>query len=141
MSAKAHYSLNQNDEALKEFTRISNEISSVQGAESKYRVAELLDRKGSLVEAEKVINDFIDKNTPHQYWMARIFILLADISIKKGDNIQAKATLSGLKDNYPVDTDGILDEVKSKLDSLNTVQGNPGDSTKVIKNTSQDRVK
>jgi len=141
MSAKAHYSLNQFDEALKEFTKISNEISSVQGAESKYRVAELLDKKGSTAEAEKVINEFIDKNTPHQYWMARIFILLSDISIKKGDNIQAKATLSGLKENYPVDSDGILDEVRSKLDSLNSVQAVPPDSTHVIKNSSQDPVK
>jgi tetratricopeptide (TPR) repeat protein len=141
MSAKAHYSLNQYDEALKEFMKISNEISSVQGAESKYRVAELLDRKGSVDDAEKVINEFIDKNTPHQYWMARIFILLADISIKKGDNIQAKATLSGLKDNYPVDSDGILDEVKSKLDSLNSVQSNPADSSSVIKNSSEAPVK
>ncbi|MFN8209663.1 MAG: tetratricopeptide repeat protein [Bacteroidales bacterium] len=120
-SAKAHYSLNQYDEALKEFTRISNEISSAQGAESKYRVAELLAKKGQDKEAEKVIDEFIDKNSPHQYWMARIFLLQSDISLKKGDNNGAKATLTGLKDNYPVGTDGILDEVRSKLDSLNSV--------------------
>jgi TolA-binding protein len=135
MSAKAHYSQNQFDDALKEFMKISNEISSVQGAESKYRVAELLDKKGQTAEAGKVINEFIDKNTPHQYWMARIFLLLADISIRQGDNIQAKATLSGLKDNYPVDSDGILDEVKSRLDSLISVQGNPADTSRIVKNS------
>jgi TolA-binding protein len=140
MSAKAHYSLNQYDEALKEFNRISNEISSVQGAESKYRVAELLDKKGQTANAERVINEFIDKNTPHQYWMARIFLLLADISMKKGDNIEAKATLSGLKENYPVGTDGILDEVKSRLDSLNSNQ-TPADTSKVIKNAATIPVK
>jgi TolA-binding protein len=134
MSAKAHYSLNQYDEALKEFMRISNETSSVQGAESKFRVAEILDRKGQKADAEKVINEFIDKNTPHQYWMARTFILLSDISIRQGDTIQARATLSGLKDNYPVNSDGIIDEVKSKLDSLNSVRGNPADTSRVIKN-------
>lgn len=136
MSAKAHYSLNQYDEALKEFMRISNEIASEQGAESKYRVAELLDKKGQQADAEKVINEFIDKNTPHQYWMARVFLLLADISIRKGDNIQARATLSGLKDNYPVSTDGILDEVKSKLDSLNSVPAYPSDTLQMIRNSS-----
>jgi TolA-binding protein len=134
MSAKAHYSLNQFDEALKEFQRISNEISSVQGAESKYRVAELLDKKGQTPQAEKVIDEFIDKNTPHQYWTARVFILLADISIRKGDLVQARATLNGLKENYPIDSDGILDEVKAKLDSINTVQQNPADSTGAVKN-------
>ena len=50
--------------------------------------------------------------------MARIFLLLADISIKKGDTLQARATLSSLKDYYKVDNDGILDEVRAKISSL-----------------------
>jgi hypothetical protein len=70
-----------------------------------------------------VVTEFIDQNTPHQYWMARMFLLLADISIKKGDKLQARATLQSLKEYYTIDNDGILDEVKSKMDTL-------GDSTK-----------
>jgi hypothetical protein len=50
--------------------------------------------------------------------MARVFLLLADISIKKGDSLQARATLQSLKDYYKVDNDGVLDEVKAKLNSL-----------------------
>ena len=131
MSAKAHYSLNDYDEALKDFRRISNEVTSAEGAESKYRVAEILDRKGKTVDAEKVINEFIDHNTPHQFWMARMFLLLADISSKKGDKLQARATLQGLKDSYPVDSDGILDEVKAKLDTLNAGSGTKEDTVKI----------
>ena len=70
-------------------------------------------------ESEKVVSEFIDKNTPHQFWMARMFLLLADISLKKGDLLQARATLQSLKDYYTLENDGILDEVKAKLDSLN----------------------
>jgi TolA-binding protein len=137
LSAKAHYNLNDYDEALRAFRKISNEITSSEGAESKYRVAEILNRKGQTAEAEKIINEFIDQHTPQQFWMARIFLLLADISIKKGDKIQARATLQGLKDNYPVNSDGILDEVKSKLDSLNPPgKENEGTTEKV----SQDSV-
>jgi TolA-binding protein len=136
MSAKAHYSLNDYDEALKNFRKTSTEVISAEGAESKYRVAEILDRKGQTADAEKVINEFIDQNTPHQFWMARMFLLLSDISIKKGDKLQAHATLQSLKDNYPIDSDGILDEVKAKLDSLNAGQESPQDTVKV----SQDSV-
>jgi hypothetical protein len=50
--------------------------------------------------------------------MARVFILLADISIKKDDKLQARATLQGLLDYYTIDNDGILDEVRAKLDEL-----------------------
>jgi TolA-binding protein len=119
MSAKANYSLNNYEIALKEFRKVATEITSIEGAESKYRVAEILYKNGQTAESEKVISEFIDQNTPHQFWMARMFLLLADISIKKGDILQARATLQSLKDYYSVDNDGILDEVKAKLDSLN----------------------
>ena len=118
MRAKANYSLNNFDEALGDFRKTATEVASIEGAESKYRVAELLFRKDQVTESEKVVNEFIDQNTPHQYWMARMFILLSDISVKKGDTLQARATLQSLKDYYTIDNDGILDEVKSKLDAL-----------------------
>jgi TolA-binding protein len=133
MSAKAHYSLNRFDEALSEFRKISNEVTSAEGAESKYRVAELLDKKGQTTEAQKVINEFIDQNTPHQFWMARMFILLSDISTKMGDKVQARATLKVLSENYPVDSGGIMDEVKARLDALNNDQETQADTSKVKK--------
>jgi len=119
MRAKANYSLNNFDEALEDFRRVGTEVTSIEGAESKYRVAEILYKKDNIDESEKIISDFVNQNTPHQYWMARMFLLLSDISIKKGDLLQAKATLQSLKDYYSVENDGILDEVKAKLDSLN----------------------
>ena len=119
VSAKAHYSLNEFDEALRDFRKTATEVVSIEGAESKYRVAELLFKKGNTDESERIVTQFIDQNSPHQYWMAKMFLLLADISIKKGDILQAKATLQSLKEYYTTDNDGILDEVRAKLDSLN----------------------
>ena len=118
MSAKANYSLNNFDDALRDFRKVATEVTSIEGAESKYRVAELLNKKDKPAEAEKVISEFIDQKSPHKYWMARVFLLLADISIKKGDSLQARATLQSLKDYYTVDNDGIHDEVKAKISSL-----------------------
>jgi len=118
ISAKAHYSLNEFDEALADFRKTATEAVSSEGAESKYRVAEILFMKGSIEESEKVVTHFISQNSPHQYWMAKMFLLLADIGIKKGDNLQARATLQSLKEYYTTNDDGILDEVKLKLSSL-----------------------
>ena len=118
ISAKAHYSLNEFDEALADFRKTATEAVSSEGAESKYRVAEILFMKGSIEESEKVVTQFISQNSPHQYWMAKMFLLLADIGIKKGDNLQARATLQSLKEYYTISDDGILDEVKLKLSSL-----------------------
>jgi TolA-binding protein len=122
MRAKANYSLNNFDSALADFRKVATEVASIEGAESKYRVAELLYKKDQIDESEKLVSEFIDQNTPHQYWMARMFILLSDISLKKGDKLQARVTLESLRDYYTIDNDGILDEVKSRLDTLN--QGN-----------------
>jgi TolA-binding protein len=124
MSAKANYSLNNFDNALRDFRKVATEVTSIEGAESKFRVAELLNKSDKPAEAERVISEFIDLKSPHQYWMARIFLLLADISIKKGDTLQARATLSSLKDYYKIDNDGILDEVKAKISSLD--ENKPG---------------
>jgi tetratricopeptide (TPR) repeat protein len=118
VSAKARYSLNEFDEALRDFRRIATEVVSIEGAESKYRVAEILFKKGSTDESEKIVTQFIDQNSPHQYWMAKMFLLLADISIKKGDTLQARATLQSLKEYYTISNDGVLDEVKEKLAGL-----------------------
>jgi tetratricopeptide (TPR) repeat protein len=137
MSGKAHYSQNEYNEALSDFRKVSTEVTSAEGAESKYHVAEILNSKGQTAESEKVINEFIDQNTPHQFWTARMFLLLADISIKKGDNLLAQATLKTLKDNYPNDSDGILDEVRSKLDSLNIGHETPSDTLKIHSDTSE----
>ena len=118
MRAKAHYSLENYEGALTDFRKVATEVVSIEGAESKFRIAELLDKQNRIAESEKVIQEFIDMKSPHQYWMARVFLLLADISQKKGDILQARATLQSLKDYYQVDNDGILDEVKARLSQL-----------------------
>jgi len=119
MSAKSNFTLGNYDRALTDFRRVAVEVTSSEGAESKYRVAQILFMKGNFEDAENIIYEFIDQNTPHQYWMARMFLLLADISIEKGDEFQARATLQSLKDYYQVNDDGILDEVNAKLDQIN----------------------
>ncbi len=120
IGAKAYYSLNQFDEALSDFRKAATEISSIEGAESKYRVAEILFMKGNTAESEKVVTQFIDQNSPHQYWMAKMFLLLSDISVKKGDKLQARATLQSLKEYYTTTDDGILDDVNEKLASIDS---------------------
>jgi tetratricopeptide (TPR) repeat protein len=118
MRAKANYSLNNFDEALADFRRTAVEVVSSEGAESKYRTAEILHMKDRSDESEKIIHEFIDQKSPHQYWMARMFLLLSDISVKKGDMLQARVTLESIRDYYTIGDDGILDDVRMKLAAL-----------------------
>ncbi len=114
-AAKAYYSQNNMDKAFEYFRRVASDPTVAAGAESKYMVAEIQLKRDMIRESEATINEFIEMNTPHQYWMAKGFILLSDISVKKGDMLQAKATLQSLYDFYDNRSDGIIDEVNKKL--------------------------
>ena len=116
--ALSYYNIGDKDKAFPILSKLSSETNSAEGAESKYLVAEILYEKQKLKESEKEIMDFIDKNSPHQFWLAKSFILLSDIYMKNGDEFQAKHTLKSIIENYPETNDGILDFTKKKLQEI-----------------------
>jgi tetratricopeptide (TPR) repeat protein len=116
--AKSLYATDRAMLALEQFGKIASEVNSEEGAESKYRMAEIYFSKGELENAEKEIFDFTEKTTPHQYWMAKSFILWSDIFAARDDYFQATQTLQSIIDYYEVTDDGIIDMAKEKLEKL-----------------------
>jgi len=112
---------NKLDSALELYITLSQDVKSVEGAESKFRVAEILFKKGNYDESEKEILDFLDKNSPQQYWLARSYMLWAEIFVVRKDFFQGKHTLQSIIDNYPNKTDGILEMAQQKLDKFNAM--------------------
>jgi TolA-binding protein len=108
--------------ALDEFQIVSQEVSSIEGAESKYRVAEINYIRKDYQQAEDEIFDFIEKNTPHQFWMAKSFILLSDVYLVKEDEFQAIQTLQSIIDYYEDTDDGILDQARRKKADIQRMQ-------------------
>ncbi len=115
ITAKSHYNLTQIDQALPLFQTLAAETNSVEGAESKYLVAEIHFKRQAYSQAEAQVMDYISKGTPHQFWLAKSFLLLADVYIARNDNFQARHTLQSLIDNYPEENDGIKAEGNSRL--------------------------
>lgn len=124
---------NKNSElALDEFRILSEEVNSSEGAESKYRICEIYFNNNQLDVAEHEIFDFASQNTSQEYWLAKAFILLADIYLKNNDQFQAKHTLKSIVDNYNPNADdeivklatekynAIVDEEKLKLKEAGT---------------------
>lgn len=114
MVGKSHYETGNKVAALDEFRVLSRDVKSAEGAEAKYMVAEILFSQGKKDASEKEILDFIEKNTPHQYWLGRSFILLSDIYVDRKDEFQAYQTLKSIVDYYEVPDDGILSLAKEK---------------------------
>ena len=116
--AKAYQELEKPDSAIANFRMLSIDVKNVIGAESKYKVAKVLYDQGKLSQAENEIFNFIELNSPHQYWMAKSFIQLAQIYRDKKDNFQAKATLKSIIENYDNSEDGIIIEAESLLNDI-----------------------
>lgn len=121
--AKANVQSGDREKAVNDLKFLSKDTRSAAGAECKYLLAEYYLVSGKDNKAEDEVSDFISKGTPHQYWLARAFVLLADIYIKRGDDFQAKQYLMSLKSNYKK-ADSIQDLIEERLDQIKEREAN-----------------
>ncbi len=117
--AKAHLAQGNRDKAFEEFDVLAEDTRTKEGAEAKFLVAQMLFEEESYDFCEDEINDFIEKSTPHTYWMARSFILLADLYTTQGKTMEAKQYLLSLQNNYDGDDD-IAGMIEKRLEDLST---------------------
>ncbi|MBQ1719452.1 MAG: hypothetical protein II027_02265, partial [Bacteroidales bacterium] len=94
------------------------EVVSYEGAESKFMTASINYENGNDSIAEEIIYDFAQSSTPHAYWLAKSYILLAQIYFDEEDIFSAKHTLQSVLSNYDNETDGIKDEAEEKLSAI-----------------------
>ena len=97
---------------------LAKDTRNVYGAEAKYLLAQLYFDEGQADKAEKEVLDYIEVSTPHAYWLARSFILLSDIYMEMGRELDAKQYLLSLKQNYQADDD-IAEMIETRLVKLN----------------------
>lgn len=100
LRAKALLRLKQTERAASDLQAAASDTRTEFGAEAKYLLAQSYYDAGRKENAEEQVFELIQSATPHQYWMARGFILLADISLDRGDQFQAQQYLQSLQSNY-----------------------------------------
>jgi TolA-binding protein len=102
-------------EANKILTTLAANPSTLPGAKASYYLAQGLYDSNDLSGALKQVNSLIDSNTPHEYWLARGFILLSDIKRRQGDTFEANEYLRSLRDNYPGEEADIFQMINTRL--------------------------
>ena len=115
--AKAYIAMNQQNLAIADLKVLSADTRTSIGAEAKYLLANVYFEQGKLTDAEKEVNDFAKKNTPYQFWLARSFVLLADIYVKQNNDFQAKQYLLSLQKNYTT-ADEIQTLITERLNAI-----------------------
>lgn len=107
------------DSAYQDLVALAADTRNIYGAEAKYELANYYYSKNQLDKAEAEVFSYIEKGTPHQHYLAKSFILLADVYIQKERYFEAKQYLLSLKDNYVADDKEISDAIASRLELIN----------------------
>lgn len=108
--------INNTDLAESALTKAKNIAENQRAAEAMYSLALITFRKGNYEAAEQQIFEYVNKLAAYDYWLARIFLLLADVYFESDNIFQAKHTLQSIIDNY--DGEELLREAQKKLDFI-----------------------
>ncbi|MDE6489688.1 MAG: tetratricopeptide repeat protein [Muribaculaceae bacterium] len=98
-----------------EWSQLAATPSDLYGSMSAYYLADRYFNDGKTDKALATVNEFIDANPPHHYWLARGFILLSDILRAQGNTFEADEYLSSLKANYPGKEIDIFEMIDTRL--------------------------
>lgn len=115
--AKVYLDAGKAEAAKADLDELAKDTRNVYGAEAKYKVAQMYFDGGQTEKAEQEVLNFIEVSTPHTYWLARSFVLLSDVYMKLGRNLDARQYLLSLKQNYQADDD-IAGMIESRLEKL-----------------------
>ena len=101
--------------ANKHYAQLTNSSNGEYSGEATYRRAEILYKNKEYIAAEKAIENIVSE--PHSdYWLAKTFILWADIFYARENNMQAKQTLQSIIDNY--DGEDLREEARIKYAAI-----------------------
>ena len=110
--------LNRSGKVL-EADRILGEMAenpaSLYGSMAAVTLGENLLERGQLNRAYNVTDKFINANPPHQYWLARGFIVYSDILRKQGKTFEADEYLKSLRRNYPGGEADIIQMIDKRI--------------------------
>lgn len=102
--------------AAEELSAVTQGAKNVLGAEAAYLLALISYELGQYDESETKVFALADNFAAHEFWVARGFILLADVYVKKDNVFQARQTLQSIIDNYK--GEDLRSEAARKLSQL-----------------------
>ena len=100
MRAQYNMSVGNSDAAVSDYRLLAEDQATEYGAQGTVELAQYAYNTGQYDSAERILDRFIDSGTTYSYWLARAFVLLSDVYMKTGREIEAKEYLLSLKSNY-----------------------------------------
>jgi TolA-binding protein len=98
--ARSYYAMDNLENARVEYGITENLDDYLLGAESKYMIAYIDFVTGKYTEAENGIFELSENYASYDYWVAKGFLLLADIYLATDNEFQARETLKSIVEHY-----------------------------------------
>lgn len=117
VKAMALRDLNRGAEAVALWEQLASNTDDLNGTKAAYYLAQYHHDKGDEPLALKEVNALIEANPPHEYWVARAFILLSDVRRSQGNAFEADEYLRSLRENYPGDNADIFRMIDERLNT------------------------
>jgi TolA-binding protein len=121
MIATSYYHLGDTAAARLAFEPMKLSNNGAYVGEAYYREAEAHYQRKDMKRAEQVI-ETIAASPVSDYWLAKSFILWADIYYSEGNRLQAKQTLQSIIENY--DGEDLVAEATKKYEAIESEEKN-----------------
>ncbi|MAD28971.1 MAG: hypothetical protein CMP00_04805 [Woeseiaceae bacterium] len=100
----------QYEEALVPLQWLVDHTTTFMGSEAKYTMAYIHYVQDDLNTANIEIQELLKMKPSYDYWIAKSLILKSKIFVKQKDYVQAEQNLKSVKEHYPIQDDGIVEE-------------------------------
>lgn len=124
--ARIYFTTREYDKARTDYRWLVDNVRSVSGAESQFRLAQIEYIEGNGETAENMVFDLISNFGGYEYWKIKGFLLLADIYTDRRDFFQARTTLNQIIANV-TDT-SLVREAEVKLQAVEEAERGDGDA-------------
>ncbi|MBQ3187410.1 MAG: tetratricopeptide repeat protein [Alistipes sp.] len=101
------------------YEQLASEVRTKEGSAAAYRVIEhdFANGEGDLDAVEKAIFAYSERS-PKAYYLAKAYLLLGDLYLKRNDMFQARATYQSVVDGYSPQDDGIVEEARQRIEKM-----------------------
>lgn len=136
ITARSKMALGDTSGAAASFGITTKLDRGVMGAEAKYYLCYLHYQSGDMEASEKAIFELINQYPAYDHWMAKGFILLADVYIEADNFFQAKQTLRSVIENH--EGAALVEMAKEKLAGIERTEAERLQPEKAAENPQED---
>ena len=114
----SYFRLEQYESALVPLQWLVDHTTTFMGSEAKYTMAFIHYAQDDLLTSSNEIKELLKMKPSYDFWIAKALILRSKIFVKESDYIQAEQNLKSVKEHYPIQDDGIIEEANALWEEI-----------------------